>query len=166
MTAAIPDGVRAVFDHAAHAAPSIQDLLALYRDQLGGRFLYGGDNARVGYRGVVLGFEGGGKIELLEPLPGSSFLDSFFTRSPLGGLHHLTFRVADLVDACARARSAGFVLIGENHDDPNWREVFVHPRAAQGVLVQFVQSPPGWPRVGESPTLAELVPDASPPAAP
>lgn len=159
MTAAVP-GVRAVFDHAAHAAPNIRDMLALYRDQLGGRFLYGGDNVRVGYRGVVLGYEGGGKIELLEPVPGSSFLDSFFARSPIGGLHHLTFRVADLADASIRARAAGFTLIGENHDDPNWREVFIHPRAAHGVLVQFVQAPLDWPRLGEGPTLSDLVPGA------
>lgn len=159
MSAAIPVGVRAVFDHAAHATTSIRDVLPLYLDQLGGEFLYGGDNARVGYRGIVLGYEGGGKIELLEPLPGSSFLDSFFARSPIGGLHHLTFRVADLAEACTRARVAGFTLIGENHADPNWREVFIHPRAAQGVLVQFVQSPPGWPRVGEGLTLTELVPE-------
>jgi methylmalonyl-CoA/ethylmalonyl-CoA epimerase len=160
MTAAIPADVRAVFDHAAHAAPSIRDMLALYRDQLGGRFLYGGDNVRVGYRGIVLGYEGGGKIELLEPLPGSSFLDSFFARSPIGGLHHLTFRVADLGDACVRARAAGFALIGENHDDPNWREAFVHPRGAHGVLVQFVQAPPDWPHIGEGSTLTDLIPGA------
>lgn len=135
----------AVFDHAAHAAPRMADLLAIYRDQLGGELLYGGDNARVGYRGVVLGFQGGGKIELLQPLPGSTFLDSFFARHPLGGLHHLTFRVADLADAIDRARDGGFDVIGENHDDPNWREAFLHPRSAGGVLIQFVQAPDGHP---------------------
>lgn len=135
----------AVFDHAAHAAPRMADLLAIYRDQLGAELLYGGDNTRVGYRGVVLGFRGGGKVELLEPLPGSTFLDSFFARQPLGGLHHLTFRVADLATAVARARDGGFDVIGENHDDPAWREAFLHPRSAGGALIQFVQVPDGHP---------------------
>jgi methylmalonyl-CoA/ethylmalonyl-CoA epimerase len=146
-----------VFDHAAHAAPSIRELLPLYEEQLGGRFLYGGDNTRVGYRGVVLGYEGGGKVELLEPLPRSSFFDSFFARSPLGGLHHLTFRVADLAESAAHARAAGFILIGENHDDPNWTEVFVHPRAAHGVLIQLVQSPPDYPRRHTGATLESVL---------
>jgi methylmalonyl-CoA/ethylmalonyl-CoA epimerase len=146
LSAVFPEGVHAVFDHAAHASHSIRGMLQLYADQLGGEFLYGGDNLRVGFRGVVLGYPGGGKVELLEPLPGSSFFDSFFTRNPLGGLHHLTFRVADLADSVARASSAGFTLVGENHDEDEWREVFVHPRAAHGVLIQFVQSPPDYPR--------------------
>jgi methylmalonyl-CoA/ethylmalonyl-CoA epimerase len=157
MSTELPAGVRAVFDHAAHAAPRIRDLLPLYRDQLGGRFLYGGDNVRVGYKGVVLGYAGGGKIELLEPLSGSSFLDSFFDRHPLGGLHHLTFRVAHLEDAVARARAAGFTLIGENHDDQNWREVFIHPRSGHGVLLQFVQSPPDFPRRDPRDTLDSVL---------
>lgn len=147
----------AVFDHAAHAAPRMADLLAIYRDQLGGELLYGGDNARVGYRGVVLGFRGGGKVELLEPLPGSTFLDSFFARHPLGGLHHLTFRVDDLAAAIARARERGFDVIGENHDDPDWREAFLHPRSAGGVLVQFVQAPAGFPARMDPAAVAALV---------
>jgi methylmalonyl-CoA/ethylmalonyl-CoA epimerase len=137
-------GVQATFDHAAHAAPQIVDLLPLYRDQLGGRLLYGGPNVRVGYRGVVLRFEGG-KVELLEPLAGSTFFDSFFARNPQGGLHHLTFRVGDLADAVARSEAAGLQVVGWNVDDPDWREAFVHPRSAHGALIQFVQSRPGYP---------------------
>lgn len=159
MSAALPEGVHAVFDHAAHAAPRIRDLLPLYVEQLGGEFLYGGDNVRVGYKGIVFGFAGGGKLELLEPLPGSHFFDSFFARSPIGGLHHLTFRVANLVEAAARARAAGFEMIGENSDDPSWREVFVHPRAASGVLVQFVQAPADYPRREPGETLEGVLGD-------
>ena len=147
----------AVFDHAAHAAPRMADLLAIYRDQLGGELLYGGDNRRVGYRGVVLGFPGGGKVELLQPLPGSTFLDSFFARHPLGGLHHLTFRVDDLAAAVARARENGFDVIGENHDDPDWREAFLHPRSAGGALIQFVQAPKDHPARMDPVEVAALV---------
>jgi methylmalonyl-CoA/ethylmalonyl-CoA epimerase len=153
----LPEGVHAVFDHAAHASYSIRELLPLYTGELGGEFLYGGDNRRVGYRGVVLGYRGGGKVELLEPLPGSSFFDSFFARNPLGGLHHLTFRVADLANSVARANAAGFTLVGENHDLDEWREVFVHPRAAHGVLIQFVQSPPDYPRRDTGDTLDSVL---------
>jgi methylmalonyl-CoA/ethylmalonyl-CoA epimerase len=155
--AALPAGLQAVFDHAAHASHRIRDLLPLYAGQLGGTPLYGGPNVRVGYRGVVLEFAGGGKVELLEPLPGSTFFDSFFARQPLGGLHHLTFRVADLVDAVERARAAEFEIVGVNADDPSWREAFVHPRAAHGVLVQFVQSPPGHPVPTPGRSLQELL---------
>jgi methylmalonyl-CoA/ethylmalonyl-CoA epimerase len=158
--AALPPGLQAVFDHAAHASHRIRDLLPLYAEQLGGTLLYGGPNVRVGYRGVVLGFAGGGKIELLEPIDGSTFFDSFFARQPLGGLHHLTFRVADLAEAVQRARAAAFEIVGVNDDDPNWREAFVHPRAGHGVLVQFVQSPPDHPVRTPGQSLQEMLGEA------
>jgi methylmalonyl-CoA/ethylmalonyl-CoA epimerase len=143
-----PFGEGVVFDHAAHAAPRVRDLLVLYRDQLGGRFLYGGPNERVGYRALNLGFSGGGKIELMEPLPGSSFFNTFFARNPRGGLHHLTFLVPDVEESIARARGAGFDIVGIFLERPEWREAFVHPRSGSGALVQFVQAAPGYPPHG------------------
>jgi len=133
------------FDHVAHAAPTIRELLPLYAGQLGGRPLYGGENVRVGYRGTMLGFADGSQIELLEPLPGSTFLDSFFARNPAGGLHHVTFRVDDLRAAVASARAAGLEIVGEYLDDPDWLEAFVHPRAANGTVVQLLQASPHLP---------------------
>jgi methylmalonyl-CoA/ethylmalonyl-CoA epimerase len=153
----LPAGLQASFDHAAHAAPRIRDLLPLYAGQLGGEFLYGGDNVRVGYKGLVLAFAGGGKVELLEPLPGSAFFDTFFARSPLGGLHHLTFRVVDVRGSVAQAREAGFTMVEANYDDPMWMEAFVHPRAAHGVLVQFVQAPSQHPRREPGATLESVL---------
>jgi methylmalonyl-CoA/ethylmalonyl-CoA epimerase len=157
MSRAVPLVTQATFDHAAHASHRIRDLLPLYEGQLGGHLLYGGVNDRVGYRGIVLGYTGGGKIELLEPLAGSTFFDSFFARQPAGGLHHLTFRVDDLRLTVRRAREDGFEIVGVNEDDPNWREAFVHPRAGHGVLVQFVQSDQGHPTVDPTATIEGLL---------
>jgi len=133
------------FDHVAHAATTIRELLPLYAGQLGGRPLYGGENERVGYRGMMLGFGDGSQIELLEPLPGSTFLDRFFARNPAGGLHHVTFRVDDLRRAVERARAAGLEIVGEYLDDPDWLEAFVHPRAAHGTVVQLLETAPDRP---------------------
>jgi methylmalonyl-CoA/ethylmalonyl-CoA epimerase len=155
--AALPVGLQAYFDHAAHAAPRIRDLLPLYAGQLGGEFLYGGDNVRVGYKGIVIGYARGGKVELLEPLPGSSFFDSFFARNPLGGLHHLTFRVTDIRDSLERAQAAGFAMVGANFDHADWMEAFVHPRSGHGVLVQFVQAPADFPRRAPGETLESVL---------
>jgi methylmalonyl-CoA/ethylmalonyl-CoA epimerase len=147
LAAALPLG--AVFDHVAMAARRIRDLLPLYQDVLGGQFYLGGDNVAVGYRGIQLRFADGGKIELLEPLAGSAFLDSFFRRSPLGGLHHVTFTVPSLASALAVLRESGFSVHGESRADPTWQEVFIHPRQAHGALVQLAQPGPGHgPAVG------------------
>lgn len=143
LTAALDDvGVQARLDHVAVAAARLRDLLPLYRDLLGGRYLGGGDNPRVGYRACQFGFLEG-KIELMEPLAGSSFLDSFLDRG--GGMHHVTFKVDDIEAAIAAARALGYAPTGIYLDDPSWREAFLHPREADGVLVQVAQAAPGYP---------------------
>ncbi len=133
-----------VFDHAAVAAHRIRDLLPIYRNLLGGQFHLGGDNVRVGYRGLQLRYGDGSKIELLEPLEGSTFLDSFFRRNPLGGLHHLTFKIVSMTDALAALAGLGYIVHGQSDADPNWNEVFVHPREALGTLLQLAQAGPNY----------------------
>ncbi|MFI6512611.1 VOC family protein [Streptosporangium sp. NPDC050855] len=135
-------GLGAVFDHTAVAAPRVRDLLPIYLDLLGGTFLGGGDHPG-GYRVMQLTYPGGGKIELMEPLAGSPFFDSFFelTRGR-GGVHHLNFHVPDLDLAVSRLTGRGYRLHGLNTGDPRWREVFLHPKEAHGVLIQLAQRGP------------------------
>ncbi|MGH9298435.1 MAG: VOC family protein, partial [Acidimicrobiales bacterium] len=129
-------GIKATFDHVAHAAHSIRSLLPLYRDLLGGEFIAGGENDRVGFRSVQLQFANGGRVELLEALEGSSFLEGFFKRAGSGGLHHVTFKVADIDDALAAARRHGLEPFGVFTEHEHWQEFFIHPRSANGALVQ------------------------------
>jgi methylmalonyl-CoA/ethylmalonyl-CoA epimerase len=96
----------AVFDHAAIAARRLRDLLPLYRHVLGGEFFGGGDNPQVGYRALQLRFPDGTRIELMEPLAGSSFFDKFFA-SRGEGLHHITFKVPDIHAALEIVQRAG-----------------------------------------------------------
>lgn len=143
------DGLEVTFDHTAVAAPRIRDLLPIYRDLLGGRHLGGGgDNRSAGYRILQLTYANGGKVELMEPLAGSTFFDSFFelTRGR-GGVHHLNFHVNDLDAAVARLTARGYRLHGLNQADSRWQEVFLHPKEAHGVLIQFAQ--PGSRDAGE-----------------
>jgi methylmalonyl-CoA/ethylmalonyl-CoA epimerase len=129
-------------DHIALAGARIRDLLPLYRDLLGGTFRGGGDNTRVGYRAVQFTYEEG-MVELLEPLGGSDFLDRFIARG--GGVHHVTFKVDDLEAAIVELRRSGVAPVGVFLDDSKWREAFIHPRDAGGLLVQLAQPAPGYP---------------------
>lgn len=137
--------IDATFDHVAMAVPRIVDALPLYRDLLGGEFFTGGDNQRLGYRGVQFTYPGG-KVEILEPLTDSAFLDTFFAKRPLGGLHHITYVVPDLQSAIERTEAAGYTVHGEYTDDARWQEVFVHPKQANGLLLQLAQTGPGYGR--------------------
>ncbi len=156
----MPQGplLRATYDHVAHAASSIRSLLPIYRDLLGGEFIGGGENPRVGFRTVHLRFEGGGKIELLEPTEGSSFLDSFLAKMGDGGLHHVTYLVPDIEEAIEACRKMGIEPFGIFLEMSFWKECFLHPRSAGGALIQLAQ--PGFDpdeHSGPSMTLEEFL---------
>ena len=151
--------IGAVFDHVAHAVPSIRSALPLYRDLLGGIVVVGGINPWGGHLAVQLEYPYGGCVELLEPVERDSpSVGSFLERSPRGGLHHLTFKVDDLAAALDVVTGAGFTPFGTMLDQPNWKETYLHPRQTGGVLIQLAQSQPGFPRLEKS--IEELLDEA------
>jgi methylmalonyl-CoA/ethylmalonyl-CoA epimerase len=140
------DSAGAVFDHSAHAVPSIRDLLPLYRDLLGGQVAGGGFNGWGGHLAVHFVFRGGSRLELLEPTqPDSQSVGRFLARNPRGGLHHLTFKVGDLAAALPILEQAGFEPFGTLMEEENWKETYLHPRQTAGALIQIAQSGPGIP---------------------
>ena len=93
------------------------------------------------FRWGTYAYEGGGSIEVLEPLGPSGFLHRFLAeRGP--GIHHVTFKVPSLDAASARAEAAGYDVIGRGTSDPEWREAFLHPKQALGIVVQLAQPGP------------------------
>lgn len=135
----------AIFDHVAHAARRIHDVLPLYRDALDGELVHVAEHDELGYRTVHVRYANGSKIELLEPLDDSTFFERFLDRNPAGGLHHVTFRVPDLGAAVEAVRRAGFEVFGVSRARPEWQEAFIHPRVACGALVQLAEVAPGFP---------------------
>jgi methylmalonyl-CoA/ethylmalonyl-CoA epimerase len=134
--AGLADELGASFDHVAIAGRRIRDMLPLWRDTLGGRFMVGADNPEIGWRAVRLELGGIWCVELIEPLPGSAFLDSYLRHRPDGGLHHVTFLVDDVRAAFERFAARGYEPFGA---DQGWFQMFVHPRRAGGVLLQLMQ---------------------------
>lgn len=143
---AVLRSVGAVFDHAAHAVPSIRSALSLYRDLLGGTVVVGGINPWGGHLAIQLEYPNGGRIELLEPVQrDSSSVGRFLERSPRGGLHHLTFKVDDLAAALDVLTGAGLTPFGTMLDQLHWKETYLHPRETGGVLIQLAQAQFGFP---------------------
>jgi len=56
-------------------------------------------------------------------------------------MHHLTFKVSDIGRAVARARELGFTVVGFDDSEEDWKEAFVHPASAHGVLIQLAEFP-------------------------
>jgi methylmalonyl-CoA/ethylmalonyl-CoA epimerase len=128
----------AILDHLAIGTPALTEGWELFGGILGGTWAYGGDSP--GYWWGQLEFAAGAKIELLTPTggPDAAFLDRFLaTRG--AGPHHLNFLVTDIAAALARIEAFGIEPIGVNLANPSWREAFLHPRSAQGIVIQIAQ---------------------------
>ena len=130
---------RIVFDHIAIGMPKIGDATPFLAGVLGGIPDTGQPSGS--FTWGTYRFEGGGSIEILEPVGASGFLQRFLAeRGP--GIHHVTFKVPSLEEACARALASGYDVVGRDDSDPEWREAFLHPKQALGIVVQLAQPGP------------------------
>jgi methylmalonyl-CoA/ethylmalonyl-CoA epimerase len=93
--------------------------------------------------GVLTAFlqTGPNKVELLQALNDDSPIARFIAKKG-EGIHHIAFEVDDIVAEMGRLKSEGFVLL---NDEPkrgadNKLVCFVHPKSANGVLIELCQS--------------------------
>ncbi|HXQ44475.1 MAG TPA: VOC family protein [Acidimicrobiales bacterium] len=133
----------AVLDHVAVAVERWSDAWPRYVHQLGGTWHSGGVNS--GFSPAQLSYANGAKVEILQPWEpeANPFLRRFLDHSGPGP-HHLTFKVPDIEVALGRVVDAGFEPVGVRLEDPQWREAFLHPRQATGVVVQLAQAEFEW----------------------
>src|SRR5215469_12735094 len=129
---------KAVLDHVAIAALELSDGWDLFGGILGGSWVYGGNSP--GFWWGQLGFTTGPKIELLTPTggPDAAFLERFLaTRSARP--HHLNFIVPDINDTIRRVQAVGIEPVQVSLANPAWKEAFLHPRDAHGIVIQVAE---------------------------
>jgi methylmalonyl-CoA/ethylmalonyl-CoA epimerase len=157
----------ATLDHAAHAVPAWDLAWPRYAVELGAEWNSGGPG--LGFAPAQLRFANGARLELLMPYETgvNDFLARFLAASGPGP-HHLTFKVDDLDQALETARRAGFDPVGVDRSDPDWKEAFLHPRQATGVVVQLAQAAGAWssPPPADYPTRRRQRSDGTGPVAP
>jgi methylmalonyl-CoA/ethylmalonyl-CoA epimerase len=84
---------------------------------------------------------GDSKIELLEATDENSPIAKFIEKRG-EGIHHIAFEVADIVSEIERLEKEGFTLLNKvpKHGADNKLVAFLHPKSANGVLVELCQS--------------------------
>jgi catechol 2,3-dioxygenase-like lactoylglutathione lyase family enzyme len=131
--------LKAKLDHLAFGVPDIAPVAALLAGDLGGRERSSGPGN--GFTFWQWEFAGGGAIEIIVPDGETGFLHRFIAARGAGP-HHVTFKVPDLHAALDRARELGYEPVGIDDRFPAWMEAFLHPKQAQGIVVQFAESHP------------------------
>ncbi len=126
-------------DHIGIAVSSIEERLEVYRAlglEAEACEEVPSEQVRVAFLAV-----GDTRIELLEPTDGASPIAVFIAKRG-EGMHHLSFRVADIRAAMTALKSRGFRLLS---DEPRpgahgTLVCFVHPRSSGGVLIELSQA--------------------------
>ncbi len=82
---------------------------------------------------------GESEIELVQPTNSDSGLANFLEKRG-EGMHHICIEVEDVDAALAELKSKGVRLINEVPEElPGRKMAFIHPKAANGVLVELYQ---------------------------
>jgi catechol 2,3-dioxygenase-like lactoylglutathione lyase family enzyme len=158
----VPDATE--LDHVAIALADRAPFWATFGRDLGGRWVGGGESP-AGFAVGQLRFANGMKVEGIEPFPpgAGAFLERFLTSNGPGP-HHLTFKVPDLEAMLERSAASGYEPLGVDLSGEHWKEGFLHPRQACGIVVQLawaageLEGPPP-PELADPPSApaAELV---------
>jgi hypothetical protein len=150
----------AVLDHLAVGTGTLADGWDLFGGVLGGAWAYGGHAP--GFWWGQLEFGAGPKIELITPTggPDAAFLERFLAARGAGP-HHFNFSVPDIGVTLSRIRALGIEPVQVNLASATWKEAFLHPRSAYGIVIQVAQQA-GPPPCAAAP--AEF-PESGPPSA-
>ena len=144
MTGAIPPQLAHVVERFDHVSMAVSDPATLepMLDLLGASRFDGGYEAGADFHWEQYELPHWGRLEVISTQ--SDDVDHFINRfiDERGeGLHHLTFKVSDLAASCEEARAAGFHVVGYDDSNDDWKEAFLHPGSAHGVLIQLAEFP-------------------------
>jgi len=126
-------------DHVALIVEDIDEALTFWQDALGIAITHREDVPR---EEATTGFlpVGDSKIELVQPTtPDSGIAKYLSKRGP--GMHHICLQVDDIDAMLAQLRDKNIRLIHEQAitGDDGRKYAFIHPKAANGVLVELYE---------------------------
>jgi methylmalonyl-CoA epimerase len=131
--------VKAVIDHVGIAVKDLSASLAFFHDALGLEIEAPEEVASQRVRAHFLP-AGDSKLELLEATSPESAIARYIDKRG-AGIHHIAFRVENIVAALAHLKSRGVRLIDEQPRPgaEGALVAFIHPASAHGVLVELKQ---------------------------
>ena len=128
-------------DHVAIIVRDIEQALVFYRDTLGilPTEIKEVPTEQVRIAFLPLGGPGGSEIELVQPTSPDSSLSRFLEKRG-EGLHHICLEVDDIDAALAEMQAKGTpVLDTTPRSAAEGRAIFIHPKAANGVLLELLE---------------------------
>ncbi len=129
-------------DHVSIAVKDINRALHFFQNILGAAEGAGESDPDMKYNWRIFSLGDLSRLELLNPTGQGSFLDNFFKKHPSGAVHHLTLQTPDIQEAVSNLDHHGIPYFGYRATGETWKEVFIHPKDAFGVLIQIAEFDP------------------------
>lgn len=128
-------------DHVAIIVRDIEQALTFYRDTLGLACreikAVPGEQVRIAF--LPLGGPGGSEIELIEPTSDNTSLNRYLEKRG-EGLHHICLEVEDIDVELAEMQAKGAPILDKQpRRAAEGRAIFLHPKGANGVLLELLQ---------------------------
>ncbi len=135
-------------ERVALAVPNLEKAQTFFENWFGANFQPEEliEDMGIRYRPFQIGDD---QMELLEPTRDDSPVARFLKSNGGPGVHHITFEVDDLDAAIAELEQRGGRIAyrhtygeGVTFEGKVWREAFVHPKDAFGVLIHLAEKKP------------------------
>ena len=132
-------------DHISIAVKDYPEALHFFKDILGAVLGAGARNNDMKYNWQIFSFGDLSRLELITPLEEKTFLTKFLKKNENGGLHHISLQTRDIQNAIRKLEDHNIPYFGHNEYGDFWKEIFIHPKDAFGVLIQIAEfSPDDW----------------------
>ena len=126
-------------DHVSIAVRDQAKAEHFFRDILGAVPGAGMDDPKTRFFWQLFSLGDLSRLEIISPTGEGSFLDGFLKERE-GGVHHITLQTPDLRKAMSHLEEQGISFFGYNeYPGGIWKEIFIHPRHAFGVLIQIAE---------------------------
>jgi methylmalonyl-CoA/ethylmalonyl-CoA epimerase len=132
-------------DHISIAVKDYAKARHFFEDIFGAIPGAGDKNHNLKYHWQIFSFGDLSRLELISPSGDGSFLSNFLRKNKNGGFHHISLQTPDIQKTIRKLDDHNISYFGYNEYADFWKEIFIHPKDAFGVLIQIAEfNPDDW----------------------
>ena len=123
-------------DHVSLAVKDYEGAVEFFTKILGATSQYNGTDNKMKYYWETFALGDLSRFEIIKSTAEGSFLENFF-RNKEGGIHHLVLQTPDIEMTKDILEKNNITYFGYQNYGERWKELFIHPKDAFGVLLQI-----------------------------
>lgn len=123
-------------DHVSLAVKDYEGAVEFFTKILGAVSQYNGTDNNLKYYWETFALGDLSRFEIIKPTDKGSFLENFL-KNKQGGIHHLVLQTPDINMTRDILEKNNIPYFGFQNYGKRWKELFIHPKDAFGVLLQI-----------------------------